>query len=87
MNEPKFDSLRRVVKYAAIHSQQFRLSGYSSHELNADDIEDIGIQLVNLYEKMFEEKLGGVGGGKPPTANVGAGGQRQRTGRSGLPYR
>ena len=85
MNEPKFDSLRRVVKYTAIHSQQFRLSGYSSKELSADNIEDIGIQLVNLYEKLFEEKLGGVGGGKPAAAN--SGGQRKRCNRSGLPYR
>lgn len=87
MNEPKFDSLQRVVKFAAIHSQQFRLSGYSSRGLSADDIEDIGIQLVNLYEMMFEQKLGGVGGGKPPNANAAAGGQRQRHSTKSGPYR
>lgn len=66
MTEQNFESLRHLVKRAAIHSQQFRHSGYSSRDLSDDEIRDIGFQLVTLFESLYEKRLGDTGGRKRP---------------------
>lgn len=66
MTDQNFDSYKQLVKRAAIHSQQFRHTNYSSRDLSDDAIEDIGFQLVNLFEGLYERNIQDTGGGTPP---------------------
>jgi hypothetical protein len=66
MTDQNFQSYLHLVKRAAIHSQQFRHTNYSSRNLPNDAIEDIGFQLVSLFEELYEKRSGGEGGGTPP---------------------
>lgn len=90
MTDQNFDSYKQLVKRAAIHSQQFRHTNYSSRDLSDDAIEDIGFQLVNIFEDLYERHTGGSGGGKPPKTGTpkkpadGQGGQERARPR---PYR
>jgi hypothetical protein len=66
MTVSKNDSLRQLVSRVAIHSQQYRLSDYSSRRLSPESIQDIGFKLVNLYEELFEQHMANDGVGAPP---------------------
>lgn len=72
MTDPKNESLRQLVSKAAIHSQQYRLTDYSSRRLSPETVQDIGFKLVNLYEELFELHINDQGGTSPrkrtPTA-------------------
>lgn len=70
MTDQNFDSHKQLVKRAAIHSQQFRHTNYSSRNLSDDAIEDIGFKLVSLFEELYEKHTGGAGGGTPPTTGT-----------------
>lgn len=67
MTNQNFQSYLHLVKRAAIHSQQFRHTNYSSRTLSDGAIEDIGFQLVGLFEELYERHNGGAGGETPPT--------------------
>lgn len=66
MTDQNFDSYKQLVKRAAIHSQQFRHTNYSSRNLSEDAIEDIGFQLASLFEELYEKHTGGSGGRTSP---------------------
>lgn len=85
MTEPKLESFRKAVMFAAIHSQKYRHSGYSSKNLADHIVEEIGDQIVDLYELLYERYVDGVGGGTPPLSGTSSkpNGQRKR----GAPYR
>lgn len=63
MTDQTFQSYLHLVKRAAIHSQQFRHTDYSSRNIPNAVIEDIGLQLVTLYEDLYETHSCG---GTPP---------------------
>jgi len=66
MTDQTFQSYLHLVKRAAIHSQQFRHTTYSSRDLSDDAIEDIGFQLVGLFEELYEQHAVNTGEGTPP---------------------
>jgi len=66
MTVSKNESLRQLVSKAAIHSQQHRLSDYSSRRLSQKAIQDIGFNLVRYYEELFEQYIDNDQGGAFP---------------------
>ena len=82
MTVSKNESLRQLVSKAAIHSQQHRLTDYSSHRLSQSTIQDIGFKLVLLYEELFEECVGIVEDGTPPVEGAPTGANGGESGRA-----
>jgi hypothetical protein len=66
MTDQSFQSYKHLIKRAAIHSQQFRHSRFSSRDLSDNEVEEIGFQLVTLFEELFEKRSMGGGGLAPP---------------------
>ena len=66
MTDQNFQSLNLLVRRAAIHSQQFRHSDYSSRHLSEEETMDIGFQLVTLFETLYEQRREDSGGSKRP---------------------
>lgn len=66
MTDQNFESYQHLIKRAAIHSQRFRHTDYSSRSLSDAAIEDIGFQLVSLFEDLYEKHNGGSTGGTRP---------------------
>jgi hypothetical protein len=87
MNEQNFNLLNRAVTHTARHSQYIRGTDYSSRNLSDEVIEDIGFQLVSLYESLYEKHVGGNGGGSPPQTGAVNGDQKQRQSDGYQPYR
>lgn len=66
MTGQNFSSLHQLVKKAAIHSQQFRHSTFSSRDLSKSAIEEIGFKLVSLYEELYGQHASGSDGADTP---------------------
>jgi len=90
MTDQNFLSYLHLVKRAAIHSQQFRHTNYSSRNLSDNAIEDIGLQLVNLFEELYERNTGSAESETRPrkgTPNDPADGENGQVTTRPQPYR
>lgn len=54
LNSQMKHSIRRVVLFASTHSQQYRVSGFRFADLSEKAVEQLGCELVDLFEKRFE---------------------------------
>lgn len=71
-------SLLQVSFFASRHSQKHLLSKYSLNRLSNQQVIDIGVQLVRLYEWLYEEELKKAPPAEPEAPSSVGGGRRLR---------
>jgi hypothetical protein len=68
----------RITLAASAHSQRFGLSGYSLGPLSDEQVIDIGVDLVRLFEQRYEVEMKKAPPAKPEAPYGGTGGAKVR---------